>query len=111
MRGLGLVSLTLAPTSTEISSSLAIMFLFIYHLILTKSKVIVVAVWSALTVSMRHHPSADGLMHSIHKTRSYFVRILELVKADLEDLPDGQAGRKQLFMGRPAFLYWEVENR
>ena len=29
-------------------------------------------------------------------------QFLELVRADLEDLPDVQAGRKHLFMGRPA---------
>lgn len=42
------------------------------------------------------------------------MQFLELVKADLEDLPalhqsdkpDGQAGRMRCFMGRPAYLYW-----
>ena len=39
-----------------------------------------------------------------------YDQFLELVKADLEDLPDGQAGRKQLFMGRSAYLYWSGAN-
>ena len=41
-------------------------------------------------------------------SREQYGQFLELVKADLEDLPDGQAGRKHLFMGRPAYLYWSV---
>ncbi|MCH8303840.1 MAG: hypothetical protein IIB94_01785 [Candidatus Marinimicrobia bacterium] len=47
-------------------------------------------------------------MRSELHSSAHYDEFLELVKADLEDLPDGQAGGKQLFMDRPAFLYWSV---
>jgi len=46
------------------------------------------------------------LLRSELNTREQYQQFLELVKSDLEDLRDSQAGRKQYFIGRSAYLYW-----
>ena len=43
------------------------------------------------------------LLRSELNTSEQYEQFLELVKADLED-------RKQLFFGRPAYLYWSGAN-
>ena len=51
------------------------------------------------------------LLRSELNASEQYEQFLELVKADLEDLPDVQAGRKHLFMGRPAFSYWTGQTK
>ena len=43
------------------------------------------------------------LLRSELDSREQYEQFLELVKADLEE-------RKQIFFGRPAFLYWSGAN-